>query len=108
MNPDERHQLGAHFTPRAYVERLVLPTVIEPLRAEWEHVRAAALTQARAGDLKKARAEVNEFHEKLCRLAVLDPACGVWQFPLRLLAASKDSGGRSLRFRRAVWRHLQT
>src|ERR1035441_6921786 len=29
LNPDERHQLGAHFTPRAYVERLVLPTVID-------------------------------------------------------------------------------
>ncbi|HEY5043605.1 MAG TPA: DNA methyltransferase [Verrucomicrobiae bacterium] len=80
LNPDERHQLGAHFTPRAYVERLVLPTVIEPLRAEWEHVRAAVLTQARAGNLKKARAEVNAFHEKLCRLVVLDPACGVGNF----------------------------
>jgi hypothetical protein len=80
LNPDERHQLGAHFTPRAYVERLVLPTVIEPLRSEWEHVRAAVLTQARAGNLKKARAEVNAFHEKLCRLVVLDPACGVGNF----------------------------
>ena len=80
LNPDERHQLGAHFTPRAYVERLVLPTIIEPLRAEWEHVRAAVLTQARAGNLKKARAEVNAFHEKLCRLIVLDPACGVGNF----------------------------
>lgn len=80
LNPDERHQLGAHFTPRAYVERLVLPTVIEPLRAEWEHVRAAALTQARTDNLKKARAEVNAFHEKLCRLVVLDPACGVGNF----------------------------
>ena len=39
----ERHKLGAHFTPRAYVERLVLATIIEPLRAEWESVRAAAV-----------------------------------------------------------------
>ena len=37
--PAERHKLGAHYTPRAYVERLVLPTVIEPLRAEWEDRR---------------------------------------------------------------------
>ena len=80
LNPDERHQLGAHYTPRAYVERLVLPTVIEPLRAEWENVRAAALTQARAGDLKKARAEVNTFHERLCQVTVLDPACGSGNF----------------------------
>ena len=80
LNPDERHKLGAHFTPRAYVERLILPTVIEPLRVEWEHVRAATLTHARAGNLKKARAEVNAFHERLCRLVVLDPACGVGNF----------------------------
>jgi hypothetical protein len=80
LNPGERHQLGAHYTPRAYVERLVLPTVIEPLRAEWENVRAAALTQARAGDLKKARAEVNNFHERLCQVTVLDPACGSGNF----------------------------
>jgi len=80
LNPGERHQLGAHYTPRAYVERLVLPTVIEPLRAEWENVRAAALTQARAGDLKKARAEVNSYHERLCQVTVLDPACGSGNF----------------------------
>jgi hypothetical protein len=30
LDPDERHALGAHYTPRAYVERLVLPTIIEP------------------------------------------------------------------------------
>ena len=28
--------LGAHFTPRAYVERLVRPTIEDPLREEWE------------------------------------------------------------------------
>ena len=80
LNPDERHELGAHFTPRAYVERLVLPTVIEPLRAEWANVRAAAITHARADDLKKARAVVNAFHTQLCNLKVLDPACGTGNF----------------------------
>lgn len=80
LNPRERHKLGAHYTPRAYVERLVLPTVVEPLRAEWESVRAAAITHARAGELKKARAEVNGFHEHLCQVRVLDPACGSGNF----------------------------
>ena len=28
LDPVERHKLGAHFTPRAYVERFVLPTII--------------------------------------------------------------------------------
>lgn len=40
LDPEERHRLGAHYTPRAYVERLVRPTVEAPLRAEWELVQA--------------------------------------------------------------------
>jgi hypothetical protein len=80
LNPGERHDLGAHFTPRVYVERLVLPTIIEPLRTEWENVRAAAITHARADDLRKARAAVNAFHAQLCNLKVLDPACGTGNF----------------------------
>lgn len=31
LDKDERARLGAHYTPRAYVERLVLPTIVEPL-----------------------------------------------------------------------------
>lgn len=46
LDPTERHALGAHYTSRAYVERLVLPTVIEPLRAEWANAQAAALLLA--------------------------------------------------------------
>jgi len=80
LDPDERHQLGAHYTPRAYVERLVLPTVIEPLRGEWEAVRAAALVHAQKGDLKSARAEITRFHSQLCEVTVLDPACGSGNF----------------------------
>jgi len=80
LNPGERHKLGAHYTPRGYVERLVLPTVVEPLRAEWESVRTAAFTHARLGDLKAARDEVNAFHDRLCRVMVLDPACGCGNF----------------------------
>ncbi|QTR46656.1 class I SAM-dependent DNA methyltransferase [Thiothrix litoralis] len=42
LNPKERHKLGAHYTPRAYVERLVLPTVLAPLRQQWADVQTAA------------------------------------------------------------------
>ena len=49
LDPAERHKLGAHFTPRTSVERLVLPTIIEPLRAEWEAVQTAALLLAEGG-----------------------------------------------------------
>lgn len=80
LDPRERHKLGAHYTPRAYVERLVLPTVIEPLRDEWRSVQAAAVTLAKGGDVDAAAAEVRSFHEKLCQTRVLDPACGSGNF----------------------------
>ena len=80
LDPRERHQLGAHYTPRAYVERLVLPTVVEPLRAEWEAVRTAALVYAQKDEIAKARAEITRFHNQLCEVKILDPACGSGNF----------------------------
>ncbi len=80
LAPDERHALGAHYTPRAYVERLVLPTVVQPLRADWADVQAAALLLASEGRLDEARAEVRRFHHQLCGTRVLDPACGSGNF----------------------------
>ncbi len=90
LDPTERHALGAHYTPRAYVERLVLPTVIEPLRADWANAQAAALVlaheaaalQGKAAEAKlaEARAEVKKFHHQLCTTRVLDPACGSANF----------------------------
>lgn len=80
LDPEERHKLGAHYTPRAYVERLVLPTVIEPLRAEWSDAHAAALTLAAEGKHDDAVKELRRFHHRLCTLRVLDPACGSGNF----------------------------
>jgi hypothetical protein len=80
LNPIERHKLGAHYTPRAYVERLVMPTVVEPLRAEWDAAKAAAVTLDRQGKTKDAAAEVQRFHRRLCEVRVLDPACGSGNF----------------------------
>ncbi len=76
----ERHALGAHYTPRTYVERLVLPTVVQPLRADWADAQAAALLLAGEGKLTEARAEIRRFHHRLCSTRVLDPACGSGNF----------------------------
>ena len=73
LDPAERHKLGAHFTPRAYVERLVLPAVIEPLRAEWESAMAAAVLLAEGGKRAEALAEVRAFQRRLASVRVLDP-----------------------------------
>ena len=75
LDPRERHKLGAHYTPRAYVERLVVPTVIEPLRAEWDDVYAAAVKLDADGDPKAADGLIRDFHHRLCEVRVLDPAC---------------------------------
>lgn len=96
LDPHERHKLGAHYTPRAYVERLVMPTVIEPLRDEWRSVQAAAVTLARAGDVDAAAAEVRSFHEKLCQTRVLDPACGSGNFLYVTLEHMKRMEGEVL------------
>jgi len=80
LEPRERHKLGAHYTPRAYVERLVMPTIIDPVRAEWEAVHVAAVNLANQDEMKKAVAEVKKFHRKLVNIRVLDPACGSGNF----------------------------
>lgn len=80
LNARERHKLGAHYTPRAYVERLVSPTVIEPLRDEWNTVRATAERYALDDRLDEAQKVIREFHAHLCHVKVLDPACGTGNF----------------------------
>lgn len=80
LNPLERHALGAHYTPRAYVERLVMPTIINPLREDWLAVQGAALVLAREGKMAEAQRLVRGFHRELCAIRVLDPACGSGNF----------------------------
>jgi len=80
LDPRERHKLGAHFTPRAYVERLVMPTLIEPLREQWRTVQVVAETWLQKGKPDKAVEELRQFHYQLCQTRVLDPACGSGNF----------------------------
>lgn len=80
LNPEVRHALGAHYTPRSYVERLVFPTVIDPLREEWKNVQVAALALAGEGEVKEAEKLLRQFHQRLCSLRILDPACGSGNF----------------------------
>jgi hypothetical protein len=57
LDPDERHALGAHYTPRAYVDRLVIPTVMDPLRTEWSDSLAATLVLMGEHDALSAEAD---------------------------------------------------
>ncbi|MER2536648.1 MAG: DNA methyltransferase, partial [Rhizobiaceae bacterium] len=80
LDPTDRKRLGAHYTPRAHVERLVVATIVEPLRDEWNATLATAERQRSEGREKEARATLQAFHDKLCRTRVLDPACGTGNF----------------------------
>ncbi|WP_426131736.1 class I SAM-dependent DNA methyltransferase [Pararhizobium sp. PWRC1-1] len=80
LDPDDRRRLGAHYTPRAYVERLVIATVIDPLRAEWGQVLSTAERQKAEARGDAAVKTVQAFHDRLCETRVLDPACGTGNF----------------------------
>ena len=98
LDTKERAQLGAHYTPRAYVERLVMPTVIEPLRADWAGVQAAAASLIEQGKADEAKAVVEKFHGALAQTKVLDPACGTGNFLYVALARMKELEGEVVSF----------
>jgi hypothetical protein len=96
LDPGERRALGAHYTPRAYVERLVIATILEPLRAEWEGLILGTVERERADNPKAAIAAVHDFHERLANLRVLDPACGTGNFLYVALTLMKQLEGEVL------------
>ncbi|HEY9890410.1 MAG TPA: DNA methyltransferase [Candidatus Sericytochromatia bacterium] len=87
LDAKERSKLGAHYTPRSYVERLVRPVVLEPLQERWVEVQAEAKKLLDNGDLeptaaqkKKAVAVLEGFLQELREVKILDPACGSGNF----------------------------
>ncbi len=83
LDPVERHRLGAEYTPREYVERVVRPTVEEPIREHWTRVQAEVLQLRESGrkkDVSEALKRLRDFHTWLRGLRFLDPACGSGNF----------------------------
>lgn len=73
LDTKERSKLGAHYTPRPYVERLVRATIMDVLEPEWEAIEAL-------DDQAELLAQAKAFHDKLVNTRVLDPACGTGNF----------------------------
>ncbi|HEY0840938.1 MAG TPA: DNA methyltransferase, partial [Vulgatibacter sp.] len=95
LDPRERHRLGAHYTPRTFVERIVRATIEDPLRAEWDvvqtraaEVRAAEDQESKANDA--ARKILLPFLRRLHDVRVLDPACGTGNFLYVAYAVLKE------------------
>lgn len=83
LDPVERHRLGAEYTPRVFIERLIRPTIEEPVLERWTAVQAEVLQLTESGKAKDrtaAEARLREFHAWLRGLRVLDPACGSGNF----------------------------
>ena len=80
LSTNERAKLGAHYTPRPYVERLVRATIMEVLEAEWREAETAIAAHVDANCPNDALACAVAFHGRLKALRVLDPACGTGNF----------------------------
>jgi hypothetical protein len=72
LTAEERAKLGAHYTPRPYVETLVRATIMDVLEPEW--------TAIETGDEEGLLERAQTFHERLASIRVLDPACGTGNF----------------------------
>ncbi len=84
LDQDERHRMGAHYTPRAYIQRLVDATFGQPLRDQWTAIEGdlAKLLEPGHGPeaVVEAKAKLHAFHDELASLTFLDPACGSGNF----------------------------
>jgi len=97
LDPAQRTQLGAHYTSRDDIWRLVEPVVIRPLRREYAAMQAQVtqLTLRRDAGPKKgpdpeALRLFGAFLDRLRAVRILDPACGSGNFLYIALGALKD------------------
>jgi hypothetical protein len=89
LDPSKRSQLGAHYTSRDDILRIVEPVLMGPLRSRWVEVKAKAdklLEKAKPGKAegKKLQSALRKlflgFVDELSNVRVLDPACGSGNF----------------------------
>ena len=101
LDPDKRSQLGAHYTDRDKIMRIIDPVIVRPLLAEWETVKdriARSIERANAAKAKgsetrhrkQAEDSLGAFLERLRKFTVLDPACGSGNFLYLALHAFHD------------------
>lgn len=67
MDKKARRNLGAHYTSETNILKALKPLFLDELRAEFE-------------TLRNKPQRLMEFHQKLARITVFDPACGCGNF----------------------------
>ena len=101
LDPGKRSQLGAHYTDRDKIMRIIEPVVIRPWLAEWgtaktqiasnlDRQAAARSASAQSRHRREAERLLGDFLKRLRAFTVLDPACGSGNFLYLALQALKD------------------
>src|SRR5579871_2002169 len=104
LDPDKRAQIGAHYTDRDKIIKLIEPVILRPLRAEWENAKTEirkllsgqtkppmrAKPNRRMTPLEAAEETRFRYLERLRNLRILDPACGSGNFLYLALQGVKD------------------
>jgi hypothetical protein len=109
LDPGQRAQLGAHYTGRPDIERVVEPVVLQPLRRKWEAIQeevapliarrdAATTPQVQRNREAEIARTLDAFTDELAAVRVLDPACGSGNFLIcgAERAARPGEGGADL------------
>ena len=81
LEPEQRSQLGAHYTSEADIKTLVEPVLMQPFRREWAKLKgelAAAYAKGKGNAAQRER--LAKFQKSLAAVTVLDPACGSGNF----------------------------
>ena len=98
LDPDQRAQLGAHYTDRDAIWGLVEPVILRPLRREYVEMQGR-VTQLLLSGRKVTKSTPRDqnpvavfeaFLDRLRAVRVLDPACGSGNFLIVSLWALKD------------------
>jgi type II restriction/modification system DNA methylase subunit YeeA len=101
LDPDKRSQLGAHYTDKESIERIVQPVIIEPLEQQWQQVKQHILSKLKEREkIKIKKNSLNleddirepyfQFIQGLKQLKILDPACGSGNFLYVAIQMLKD------------------
>jgi type II restriction/modification system DNA methylase subunit YeeA len=81
LDPNQRAQIGAHYTSEEDILTIVEPVLMAPLRREWSTLKSnLASAYAKAKGSSANRAKLISFHNQLASITVLDPACGSGNF----------------------------
>ena len=104
LDSRERHKLGAEYTPRSYVERLIRPTIIEPLREEWEAVRIAAASLHLSAEAAEDSAA--EMDGEIKALGATPAAKKIGAAAAKLRAEAKKKDAEALKLVTTFHRHL--